>query len=182
MSPACEACWSGRGKIGLGQTQTGERNRAGHRVPLQLSGLLRARRGSHRRAGNNAVTVNKVWVCGDVGSQIINPSGAEAQVQGGVIDGLSELMAQEITLENGRVVQTNFNQHRLLPIRSAPQVEVHFVKSEIRRPGLANRLCRLYSRCLQRDLRGQWATHQAFTACEGGLQFRVTALPLPVYH
>ena len=64
----------------------------------------------------NKLKVHKFWVCGDIGSQIINPSGAEAQVQGGVIDGLSELMAQEITLDNGRVVQSNYNQHQLLPL------------------------------------------------------------------
>jgi isoquinoline 1-oxidoreductase beta subunit len=79
---------------------------------------------------NKAVKVNKVWVCGDVGSQIINPSGAKAQVEGAIIDGLSELMNQEITLERGRVVQTNYNQHMLLRLRQTPQVEVHFLKSD----------------------------------------------------
>jgi len=77
----------------------------------------------------NKIKVNKIWICGDVGSQIINPSGAEAQAQGAVMDGLSELMYQEITLENGRVMQTNYNQHELLPIRCAPQVDIHFVIS-----------------------------------------------------
>ena len=81
-------------------------------------------------SADNKVKVNKVWVCGDIGSQIINPSGAEAQVQGGVIDGLSELMAQEITLQAGRVVQTNYNTHQLLRMRQAPQIEVHFVPSD----------------------------------------------------
>jgi isoquinoline 1-oxidoreductase subunit beta len=69
-------------------------------------------------------------VCGDVGSQIINPSGAKAQVEGAMVDGLSELMNQEITLERGRVVQTNYNQHVLLRLRQAPQIEVHFLKSD----------------------------------------------------
>ncbi len=79
---------------------------------------------------SKAVKVNKVWACGDVGSHIINPSGAEAQVEGGVIDGLSELMHQEITLERGRVTQSNYNQHTLLRFGQAPQIEVHFVKSD----------------------------------------------------
>jgi isoquinoline 1-oxidoreductase beta subunit len=81
-------------------------------------------------AANNKLKVHKLWVCGDIGSQIINPSGAENQVQGGVIDGLSELMYQEITLEKGRVMQGNYNQHQLLRLSKTPQIDVHFVKSE----------------------------------------------------
>ena len=72
--------------------------------------------------------VNRIWSAGDIGSQIINPSGAINQVQGAVMDGLAELMAQEITIENGRTVQSNFNQFQLLRMRNAPPaVDVHFV-------------------------------------------------------
>ena len=78
----------------------------------------------------NKVKVNKIWVAADVGSQIINPGAADNIVQGGVIDGLSELMAQEITLEKGRVVQSNYHQHTMVRLaQSPPEIEVHYLKS-----------------------------------------------------
>jgi isoquinoline 1-oxidoreductase beta subunit len=79
-------------------------------------------------AANKKIKVNKVWVAADVGSQIINPSSAETQAQGAVIDGLSE-MIQEITLKNGAVVQSNYHQHPWLKMSQAPPIEVHFLKT-----------------------------------------------------
>jgi isoquinoline 1-oxidoreductase beta subunit len=72
------------------------------------------------------VTVDKIWVAGDIGSHVINPLNAENQTQGAVLDGLSESLAQEITIERGRTVQTNFNNFPFLRLRQAPPVEVHF--------------------------------------------------------
>jgi isoquinoline 1-oxidoreductase subunit beta len=74
------------------------------------------------------VKVNKVWVAADVGSHAVNPGAAEHVLQGAVIDGLSELI-QEITLKNGRVVQSNFHQHPVLRMPEAPPVEVHLLKT-----------------------------------------------------
>jgi isoquinoline 1-oxidoreductase beta subunit len=69
-------------------------------------------------------------VAGDVGSEIINPGNAESNCQGAVIDGLAEALGQEITIDRGRVVQTNFNNFPLLRMTQAPPViEVHFLKT-----------------------------------------------------
>ncbi len=80
---------------------------------------------------DKAVRVHKVWVVGDIGRQVINPSNAENQTQGCVIDGLSQMMSQAITIEKGRTVQSNFTNYPLLRIRQAPPVvDVHFVLSD----------------------------------------------------
>lgn len=72
----------------------------------------------------------KVWCVGDVGSQIINPSGAEKQVQGAVLDGLAQALGQKIVFENGRVTQGNFGDFPLLRMRDAPPVEAHFLRTD----------------------------------------------------
>jgi len=84
----------------------------------------------------NKVKVHKVWVAADIGSQIINPNFAENLAQGAVIDGLSELMGQEITLENGAVVQHNYDKHPMMRIAQAPEIEVHWLKSNNSPTGL----------------------------------------------
>jgi isoquinoline 1-oxidoreductase beta subunit len=77
-----------------------------------------------------AVKVKKVWVAADVGSQIVNPAGAINQVQGSVLDGISEALHQQITIEGGAVQQSNFTDYPLMRINEAPPVEVKFVKTD----------------------------------------------------
>jgi isoquinoline 1-oxidoreductase beta subunit len=78
---------------------------------------------------DGTLRVNRVTVVSDVGP-IINLSGAESQIQGAVIDGLSGAWSQEITLDRGRVTQANFDTYPLLRSTDAPQVDVHFIQSK----------------------------------------------------
>ena len=81
--------------------------------------------------------VKTVWVAGDVGSQIINPVNALHQVQGSVIEGLSQALAgQQITQVAGAVEQANFDTHPYLRINEAPRIVTAFVKTDYPPTGL----------------------------------------------
>jgi len=87
-------------------------------------------------AADGNVKVKKVWVAADVGHTIINPHGALNQVQGSVLDGLSEALHQAITIEGGATQQSNFNDYRLMRISESCPVEVKFLKTEFSPTGL----------------------------------------------
>ena len=81
--------------------------------------------------------VDRVVAAVDVGSQIVNLSGAENQVQGSIIDGLSAAWRQELDIKQGRVVQSNFHEYPMLRIPDAPRsIEIHFVKTDYPPTGL----------------------------------------------
>src|SRR3569623_341146 len=73
-----------------------------------------------------AIKVEKVWVVGDVGNQIVNPTGALNQVQGAAIDGVGQALGLKVTVDKGRVVETNFHQYTLIRLPAAPEVDVAF--------------------------------------------------------
>lgn len=74
------------------------------------------------------LSVQEVSVVGDVGP-IINLSGALAQCEGSVMDGLSILLGQKITLEEGICQQTNFDHYPVLRINQAPKINVRFIQT-----------------------------------------------------
>jgi isoquinoline 1-oxidoreductase beta subunit len=76
------------------------------------------------------IKLDHVWIAADVGSQIINPSGGENQVQGAALDGLGAALGQAITIDRGRVVQANFDTVKPLRIDQAPPVEVQFLTTD----------------------------------------------------
>ncbi len=84
---------------------------------------------------NRKVTVHHVTVAADIGP-VVNLSGAENQCQGSVIDGISTAMGLEITFENGRVEQSNFDRYPILRINQAPSIDVHFLQSDYSPTGI----------------------------------------------
>jgi isoquinoline 1-oxidoreductase subunit beta len=59
----------------------------------------------------------------------VNPDTIMAQLEGGLIFGLTAALYGEITIDKGRVQQSNFNDYRMLRIDQAPKIEVHVIKS-----------------------------------------------------
>ncbi len=77
---------------------------------------------------DRTVRVNRVVAAVDCGT-VVNPDIVTAQVEGAVVYGLSAALYGEITVDKGRVVQSNFHDYPLLRMREMPVVEVHLVPS-----------------------------------------------------
>jgi len=102
-------------------------NGAGRGVSLQfVFGTYMAQVAEVEVAKDGSVRVKRVVCAVDCGS-VVNPDTIEAQVQGAVIFGISAALYGEITLKNGRVEQSNFDNHQVVRINEAPAIEVHIV-------------------------------------------------------
>jgi len=74
--------------------------------------------------------VNDIWVAADVGNQIVNPRGAEAQVTGAIIDGMAQALGQQIDFTNGRIAQENFDTFELARIGMTPDIHLDWVMTD----------------------------------------------------
>jgi len=79
-------------------------------------------------AADGAVRVHRVVCAVDCG-QVVNPDTIEAQIQGGIVYGLTAALYGEITIDRGRVKQGNIHDYPLLRMDEMPVVEVHIVPS-----------------------------------------------------
>jgi isoquinoline 1-oxidoreductase beta subunit len=72
--------------------------------------------------------VHRVTCAIDCG-QVVTPDGARAQVEGGILQGLSAALFEAVTIAGGAAVERNFDRYRLLRLPEAPRIEVHFIES-----------------------------------------------------
>ena len=79
-------------------------------------------------AKDGSVQVKRVVCAVDCG-QVVNPDTVRAQLESGVIFGITAALYGEITLKDGRVEQSNFDNYRMLRMDQAPKIEVYIVES-----------------------------------------------------
>jgi isoquinoline 1-oxidoreductase subunit beta len=113
-------------KAGWGQPLP---ERAGRGVSLQSAfATYMAQVAEVEVAKSGEVRVRRVVCAVDCGT-VVNPDTVKAQIQSGIIFGITAALYGEITLKNGRVEQTNFDTYQMLRINEAPAIEVYIVES-----------------------------------------------------
>jgi isoquinoline 1-oxidoreductase beta subunit len=86
---------------------------------------------------NKKIKINRVWSAIDIGSQVVNMSMAKNLVEGGFVEGMSHVMAWEITIDKGRVTQGNFGQYAPARMANIPaSIEVKFLQTNFAPTGL----------------------------------------------
>lgn len=81
-------------------------------------------------AADGEITLDRVFCAIDVGT-VINPDAVVAQMEGGIVFGLTAALGNEITIENGAVVQSNFHDFPMLRIADAPEIVVDVIQSDL---------------------------------------------------
>jgi isoquinoline 1-oxidoreductase subunit beta len=79
--------------------------------------------------GSGEIRVHRIVCAVDCG-RIVNPDTVKAQIESGVVYGISAALWGEVTLKNGRVEQSNFHNYRVLRMNEAPPIEVHLVRND----------------------------------------------------
>jgi isoquinoline 1-oxidoreductase subunit beta len=78
----------------------------------------------------------KRLVCAVDCGRVVNPNGVRAQVESAAIYALTATLKDAITVERGRIVQSNFNDYQMMRMKEAPPIEVHLVASDEKPTGI----------------------------------------------
>lgn len=78
---------------------------------------------------NQVIKLHRVVCAIDCGLAV-NPDGVKAQMEGGIVFGITAALYGEITLENGQVIQSNFHDYPVLRLNNTPKIEVYIVPSK----------------------------------------------------
>jgi isoquinoline 1-oxidoreductase beta subunit len=81
------------------------------------------------------IKVRRVWAAVDCG-HVVNPDAGRAQIEGGIIFGLSAALFSEITVRDGRIAQSSFTDYLLPKLADAPRISVDFIDSGAELGGL----------------------------------------------
>jgi isoquinoline 1-oxidoreductase beta subunit len=87
------------------------------------------------KQADGKLRIAKIYCAVDCGI-LVNRSGAENEVEGGIIDGIGNALYAEITLTRGRPDQHNFNSYRMIRMKEVPEIEVQFIDSKAHPTGL----------------------------------------------
>jgi isoquinoline 1-oxidoreductase beta subunit len=79
--------------------------------------------------GSGDIRVHRIVCPVDCG-RIVNPDIVRAQIESGVVDGISGALWGEVTLKDGRVERSNFPNYRVLRVNETPSIEVHLVHND----------------------------------------------------
>src|SRR5690606_8002064 len=85
------------------------------------------------RQGNPVL--EKIYAATDCGI-VVNPTGADQQVRGGIVDGMGHAMFSNMTFKDGVPEQKNFDTYRLIRMKEIPEIETHFVDNGIDPTGM----------------------------------------------
>jgi isoquinoline 1-oxidoreductase subunit beta len=121
--------WNNRGRLpkGTGKGVAFQFAHAGY-----VAYVVEAKVGDDKK-----IDVTKAWVAIDIGRQIVNPSESTNLVQGAFVEAMSHMMAWQITIDKGRVVQRNFNNYQPTRMSQVPSaIEVKFLQTDYDPTGL----------------------------------------------
>jgi isoquinoline 1-oxidoreductase beta subunit len=79
----------------------------------------------NRKTG--AIRVHNYWIAADAGL-VINPGAFAAQIEGGVVHGLSAALKERVSVKNGAVQQSNFHEYPILRMSEVPQIAVEIIR------------------------------------------------------